>query len=426
MVAPLLAIASAGLGIRVAYTLALGRDDNPESPFGDAFFFHEAAKLLADGHGFSHPFYWVTAGIEAPTAAHPPLWPALLSLFSLPGIEGETAHRMVGNLVGAALVAAIGLLAHRLAGPRAGLVAAAIAAVYPVFVGADGSLMSEPLAGLLIVLALLAAYRYVDRPEPRSAVLLGLAIGAAALTRGEGAGLLLVLALPVVAFAGPAGTRLRAGAAVLAAFVLLVAPWTIRNAVTLDGFVPISTNVASVVGGANCAPAYSGEFIGSWIPACAFAAATPPRDGRAYRELELSREWLRAGRDYALDHPERWPAVAATRVLRTWGVWQPRAQASAYEGQHRGFARLAVLAFFPLALVAALGLQRLRPPRTDLVILLSVPLLVTLTSVLGYGTYRFRHPAEAVLIVLAAIAVVGTTSRTADHAGDERVLGPGR
>ena len=129
-------------------------------------------------------------------------------------------------------------------------------------------------------------------------------------------------------------------------------PWSIRNALVFDAVVPISTNVGSVVAGANCQPAYEGRYTGSWIPACAFGAAPPPRDGRDYHEAELARRWLDAGWDYAVDNPERWPAVVSLRVLRTWGLWQPRLQASAYEGQNRGFARLAVLAFFPVALNA--------------------------------------------------------------------------
>lgn len=389
------------------YTLALGRDDNPESPFGDAFFFHAVANLIADGHGFSHPFYWVAGGVEAASAAHPPLWPLLLAGFSLVGVEGELAHRLVGCGVGALLVVAIACLARRIGGDRAGVLAALLAAIYPVYLGADGSLMSEPLATLLVVLALLAAYRFVDRPRWSSGVLLGAAIGAAALTRSENAGLLVVLALPLALSTPASLPRTRTVLALALGFVAVVGPWTIRNAITLDAFVPISTNVGSAVAGANCAQAYSGEFIGSWIPACAFAAATPPRDGRRYREAELARKWFAAGRGYALDHPDRLGPVAAVRVLRTWGVWRPREQATAYEGQNRGFARLAVLAFFPLAAVSAFGAYRLRRARRDLLILLSVPLLVTLTSIAAYGSYRFRHPAEAVLIVLAAVTLAG-------------------
>ena len=43
----------------------------------------------------------------------------------------------------------VALLGRRLAGERAGLIAAGIAAIYPTLIAADGALMSETLYGLL-------------------------------------------------------------------------------------------------------------------------------------------------------------------------------------------------------------------------------------------------------------------------------------
>ena len=75
--------------------------------------------------------------------------------------------------MGAATVALIGLLARRVAGDRAGLVAAAIAAVYPPLWMLDASLRSESLYAPLIALVLLLAYRLRDLtlsdPTPRDA-----------------------------------------------------------------------------------------------------------------------------------------------------------------------------------------------------------------------------------------------------------------
>src|SRR5207244_8269490 len=94
----------------------------------------------------------------------------------------------------------VGLIARRLGGPRAGLIAAGIAAVYPVLVAADGAMMSETLYGLLIAAALLTALRLLDRqPGPPLAAALGALIGLATLTRAEALLLLPLLAWPVAA-----------------------------------------------------------------------------------------------------------------------------------------------------------------------------------------------------------------------------------
>jgi 4-amino-4-deoxy-L-arabinose transferase-like glycosyltransferase len=407
------------LAIRVVYTLALGRDDNPESPFGDAFFFHSVANLIADGRGFSHPFYALLQGYDAPSAAHPPLWPLVLAAASELGLNGETGHRLIGNVIGTGSVVLTGLLGSRVGGERVGLTAAGVAAIYPVFIAADGSLMSESLAALLVLVVLLSAYRYLDSPRTLHAGLLGFAVGLAALSRSEALALVVVLGLPLVWMAG----RRRDFAVVLCAALLVVAPWTIRNALAFDAFVPIATNYGSVIGGANCEQAYHGRYTGSWIPACAFGAASPPRDGREYDEAELARRWRDAGAAYATENMGRWPAVASVRVLRTWGLWQPRFQASANEGQNRGFARIAVLFFFPLALLGGLGAYVLRARRRDLLILLAPAVAVTLATIAGYGTYRLRHSAEPALVVLAAFAVVRLSAARSGQTPDTRTKG---
>src|SRR5699024_1434529 len=39
---------------------------------GDAWYYHEAANLLADGEGFIHPYLLEDDGVRAPGADHPP------------------------------------------------------------------------------------------------------------------------------------------------------------------------------------------------------------------------------------------------------------------------------------------------------------------------------------------------------------------
>ena len=81
---------------------------------------------------------------------------------------------------------AIGYLGRRVAGARVGLIAAAIAAVYPVLIGADASLLTESLFGLCVAVAMLIAYRLFDAPSGWWALALGVAIGVASLARSEG------------------------------------------------------------------------------------------------------------------------------------------------------------------------------------------------------------------------------------------------
>src|SRR3954452_11453090 len=110
--------------------------------------------------------------------------------------------------MGAALVLLVGLLGRRVGDERVGLLAAGIAALYPLLVALDGAVRSESLYAPLIAGLLLATYRLVDRPSARRAVAVGGLIGLAALTRSD-ALLLGVLLLVAAANRLPSGARLR-------------------------------------------------------------------------------------------------------------------------------------------------------------------------------------------------------------------------
>ena len=108
-----------------------------------------------------------------PWVDKPPLYVLFLAGASeLVGTSVE-AHRLASCVVGAGTVDCARLPGRRVAGPRVGLIAAGVGAVYPLLWVADGTVMSESLLGLLTALALIAALRLLERPESlgRAAVL---------------------------------------------------------------------------------------------------------------------------------------------------------------------------------------------------------------------------------------------------------------
>lgn len=404
------AIAAFGLALRVAYVLALARKIGGS---GDYFFYHWTANLLAEGRGFVDPFRFLQAALAAggqtpdldaveggePSAGHPPLWPLVLSIASRAGATGEVSHKLVGCLLGAAAIVAIGLLGRRLGGERVGLIAAALAAVYPVLIAADGSLLSETLYGLLIALTLIAAHAFAERPVLGRAAALGALTALAALTRSEALLLIPLLALPLVLRAGQGGRRsvLLLAACCLAA-VAVLAPWTIRNWSAFDRPVLISTNDGTLLAGANCPDTYSGRDMGAW----SFDCISTPRP--TANEAERSARWRREGLEYARDHASRLPAVLPARLLRTWDLYQPLDQVRFAEARHRGLVRVGIAWYFlmlPLAVAGFLALRR----RVPVAILLAPVALVIVTSLLGYGVPRLRHAAEIPLVVMAAAGV---------------------
>jgi 4-amino-4-deoxy-L-arabinose transferase-like glycosyltransferase len=368
-------LAAAGLALRALYLFTVGRH---VTGVGDWHFYHWQANLIADGRGFIEPYKFRFDHHVSPSAGHPPLYPLALSAVSLLGVL-------------------VGLLGRRAGGDRLGLVAAGLCAVYPLMVAVDGALMSETLYGPLIAVALLAAWRLLDHPGPWIALGTGAAIALAALTRSEALLLVPLLTWPA-AWRGGSGWPLRAALATLGC-VLVLAPWTVRNADRFGAFVAVSTNDATVVAGANCPLTYRGVDLGGWNIECI-------SERREDNEAEQAAIWRREARDYARDHVGRLPIVAAVRFLRVWDLWQPRRQVMFAEGRHRRVEQAGVAVYFVLLALGAVGAVALRRRGVPLLVLLAPAVAVSVSAVLGYGVPRLRHAFEIPLLVLAAAGIL--------------------
>jgi hypothetical protein len=383
--------------VRALYVLVIAPDRDGLG--GDADFYHSLANRLADGGGYESDPVLASApagGGLVPTADHGPLWPLVLSLSSLLGGTSYTAHRLTQCAVGAAVVVAIGLLGRRVGGARVGVLAAAIAAVYPILLRTDGSLMSETLYGLWVTATLILAYGLLERPSAARALALGAAIGLAALTRAEALLLVPIVALPAGWLAGRRRLTLMALTCVAVAVVL--APWTIRNWSVFDRPVLITTSFGSVVAGANCPATYSfGRDLASWRRDC----VSRPR----YRnEAVQSARWRREGLDYAREHPGRLPLVLPLRLVRTWN-FSPRQVTERSDGAVRAL-QLGLAAYYPLLALACYGLILLRRSGRRLFVMVGPALVVTIATLVGYGYMRFRHAAEPSIVIGAAVAII--------------------
>ena len=389
-------IAAAGLAARLAYALLLVKS---KPLLGDALEFHLQANLLADGKGYIQPFLYEATGTARASADKPPLYPFLEAGVSLLGGRTWAWHQLVGCLAGTGTVAVVGLVGRRAAGPRAGLIAAGLAAAYPLLVAADGSLRSESVYALCIALVLLAALAYREAPSARGAALLGVAVAAAALTRGEALVLLVLLALPLC------GPR-RAAVAALACVVVL-APWLARCWIVFDRPVLISTNVGGLLAGANCDATYHGALIGQWD----FGCIPPPVHANEALEAERLRD---RGLSYARHHVGRLPVVVAARLGRSFELFRPREQArqeAFFEGRNLRVEQAGVACYYALVLLAAYGVVVLRRRDGPWRILMAPVALVVFVTVISYGFTRLRVAAEPALVVLAAVALDAVAAR---------------
>ena len=434
-------IAVLGLGLR-AYAVV-----HPvANPADDSHAYYGLAKALYEESSYGGPEFRDSSD-WSPGA--PLLYAA--SFYATGGAREGTA-RIVEALLGAAAILVVFALAERLGrtlwsgradeerpadggpgpsrAPVVGLIAALGVAVYPPFIHSTGELMSEPPAILTLpaaILAFLWAARIGD-PDPggpsapRSAwawLVPGLLFGLTAMFRPEYlfvAAAFVVLAAIRLWSSGARRPALAGTAVLLAAVVVTILPWTIRNAVVLHRVVPISTGSGKAL------------YVGTFLPADGeyqrvkallvqrYRHRTLPPDSEALNDVDprplfdrVARRYPDLPRDSALgkigkqnfskffgEDPLGYLTMTARKIGRMWSSGPGEAMSS---GAGRaiqillvalGLAGLVALAVWrrwwelvalaaPIVLVTAVGAVSLAAPRRNEVLMTLVFPLAALT-----------------------------------------------
>ncbi|HEX3737667.1 MAG TPA: glycosyltransferase family 39 protein [Solirubrobacterales bacterium] len=264
-VAALVAILLLGLGLRV------GEAWDGRVPVYDATAYAAIARNLDQGNGFT-----VGARATQPSSDYSPGLPLLVAgLYEVTGGVHERLAREVLAVIGTLAILFTYLLGRRMKGVVAGLIAALVVAIYPATIEYTGMLMTEPLAATLLAGAILAIPWAGDGDSLWRWLVPGLTLGALALVRPEYLAIGLLLALLVLLherFASRSqlavistgkcertggGWRraVIAAAVVVLGLVIVVAPWTVRNAFALHRFVSVSTGGGQVL--------YAGTYLPS-------------------------------------------------------------------------------------------------------------------------------------------------------------------
>jgi 4-amino-4-deoxy-L-arabinose transferase-like glycosyltransferase len=390
--------------VQMRWDLALTQDD--------AGYYARQARLVAHGHGFIDPFaHLYTHGrVVQPSGQHPPLFTLLMAAAELVGLGSDNGMRFVCCLVGGVGIAGVALLGREVGGRRVGMVAAGIAALYPVFWLSDSLLMSEVLYLPLVAGTLLLAYRLWRRPSFGRAAALGLVGALAGLTRSEGLLLLGLVAVCVVVLRHGLARVQRVQLLVVTLLVAgaAIAPWLVYNATRFEDRVLMSTNDGATLADTNCPAAYAGDGLGLYV----FQCHVPPID-ESGDESQRARRLTHVGLDYARDHAERVPLVVAARVGRVWGLFRPiqTIEAEVVQPWSERSAYVLFLSYTVVALVGLPGFFVLRRRRVPISPFVSAIVAVTITAAVTYGVIRFRVPGDVTFVVLAAVTIDALLAR---------------
>jgi 4-amino-4-deoxy-L-arabinose transferase-like glycosyltransferase len=405
-------ILALAFALRLAWVIYAARD-----PVGlnDPSSYLSMGNDLAHGNGYRFPYESV------PTAYFPIGYPLFVA--AIAWVVGHTplsdvpmTVAVVQALLGTASVWLVWRIVRRVFDERTALVAAGLMAVFPGLLLYSAPLLSETLFVFfeLCAIAVLVDHPWAERaPSARRLVAFGVLTALAAMVRSQA--LLFLLVLPVAMLLARVGWRraLRGFAVALAAAAVTIAPLTIRNAVTMNAFIPISTNTGDdlCIGhnlGATGAFALYKDCVE--IKSFAGGAAEVARDKRnTHTALK-----------FAWEHPRREVELAWKRAYYTYdGDYEALDAVESFghgkfipHGFRTVLQRIADGWFWlvmGLGLVGAVLLWSRRDGRR--LFLLGALLAMALTPLVFFGDVRFHVPASALFVIAAAVAITSLARR---------------
>ena len=369
---------------------------------GDGPFYITIARNLAAGKGYTLGSFWP----GQPTMGRAPVWPALLTIpaWLAPRVDDATLVRSTAiclNLANALLLFGISWALTR--NLKISVAAGAGYAVYPVAVTLAVGGHSEIPYVFVAALGTLLALRG-GRMLYAGALFLGLS----ALVRSS------FILLPVMAglAALPKAGNWRAArrfVALAALYWLPAAVWIARNYAVSGEFPVFSTIEGETLYGANNDYVASNLAVwGYWVFPNEIPGETAKKDLAAtMTELQLDRYYHRKAIQFVRQHWFALPRLEVGKVIRGFVPvpWVPRWDSYC-------------VFFFRAVLYAAIVLH----VRTFLatnplfrILVTGMLLVVVVTALIYYGTYRFTFCAEVFLLPTVAEGVIRRATARESH-----------
>ena len=415
--AVLIVILLVAIVVRLGFWVAVAGFDGTGG--GDEPDYHRMATAISEGRGFINP-------LGEPTAARPPLYPAVLGgLYAITGPDPDTG-RAFQVALGVLIVFLVYVLARRLFSTNVALLAAGLAAVNPGLVYVSGLLMTENLYVVLLLLLLIVMVGEWKSPArtPSGFAVAGLLAGLCSLARPTAFTIALLLSgLTLVLARENLSSRLKKVTVFMLVTVALLVPWSVRNYVQMGDWVTFTTHGGITFYESNNMLNYEvPEFRGIVVIP---RRAVPNWDQLAdLPEVEYDRRAWEMGFDFIREHPGHFARMAWWKFVRFWRVRSGLDAVSAVglDSSGGGFvARVVSQAdVFALYWILVLplfvfGLFTTGRYYRRLLPLYAVVATHVLLSLIFHGSLRARMPIEPIITILAAAAIAWIAAATARH-----------
>jgi 4-amino-4-deoxy-L-arabinose transferase-like glycosyltransferase len=390
----------------------------------------------------------------------------LTGVYGLFGFANFFAQEVIQNLFAILLVYLVYRLGWSITKDRrVGLIAGLLISLHPYTFYHYTQYYHTALSGCLLVGVLLALLALERTKQWRWAVIGGICIAGLAYIQGTILPATIFLSLWLFIRWWPNWRHTIGAIAVMGIVsIVLIAPWTIRNYKVFHAFVPLTTDLGQAFAKANHPLNYAMTALG--YPQEAFSETVDPSnplmvryaplpevaaDLRAHgiepadnyffgplqpiepglrqtcadqaqmNEVQFNAYWMAQAKTWMVVH--YWPDVVKLQIQKIAGFWSPSLTPSQKYGAAWSFgntglratlARDGLMAY--VLLVEILGLIGLfviakKKRFTFVVPILVIFVVYTLLHSLFAGYTKYRIPLDNLLVILAAIAVIGTWDR---------------
>ena len=397
-------IALGGAVVRLVAGLATGGIRHPQLLEYDWI-----AQSMIAGRGFLYPHLDVNYySFAAP----------LYSWISFAGywLSGSIVPLMLFQIaVGGSLAAVASLIAERLyAGSLASAAAGILVALHPGLVVYSAT-KAHPLTfdALFFALVLLQTFRIAERPTLRRFIVFGLIVGLGTLSRGTMviflpiAGLWLLAITPKRKWPNTIRNLIVAGFC----FVVIIAPWTIRNSVLHHRFVFLLTTDAEDFWRGNNPHATGGSYLDHERLVLDTLSPQDQLEMRRQPNEIAQADWFtRKSREFIREHPLSFLRLFVTKLYQFW--WFAPQTGVEYPSAWRYLYMLYYVFALFLAVIGLWWTGRLGPPASHFAMLIVV--FVAALSVLQslyYVEGRHRWGIEAMVLALSGVGFAALIER---------------
>ena len=365
-----------------------------------------------------------------PTAFRPPVYPLILSLGMFLGIPHDVWVGGIHILFGVLTVLLTYRVALMMSHKPVALLAATLVCVDPILLNQSVLTMTETTATLLGILAIWLLVRTVDNPNKLNIVLTGVTLGVAGLCRPTffvfaAMGLLVLMFSKTVPWKEQLRTNLLVGCCLL----VTIAPWVIRNQISLGKPVIATTHggYTLLLGNNPLFYEHLDQPLGTYgaqhfdrgvrrfniseNPSYDFWGPRAMVQPKVISRNEIERD--RFAYEVAKYHISQQPKLFARSIVRRVGkLWSPLPNAGASnESSGRFIQRLAVGGWY-LTLFVVVFWFSVRQNNQWLTTPMKLGIVMILAFTLVHAVYwsdmRMRAPLMPTLYLAAALALIPT------------------